>query len=48
MVMERVGGYLAYLELCENARAYDDVVITLEAEAEAEAIRKLEAQVHGG
>lgn len=46
--MERVGGYLAYLELCEDARAYEDVIITLEAEAEAKTILNLEAQVRGG
>ena len=31
--MDRVGGYLDYLALCEDSRAYDDVRLVLQAEA---------------
>lgn len=34
-VMDRVGGYLGYLALCEDARAYDDVLIVMQAESSA-------------
>jgi len=42
--MDRVGGYLGYLALLEDARAYDDVLIVLAGEADAARIRALEAQ----
>lgn len=33
--MEKAGGYLDYVALCEDARAYDDVLIILAGEADA-------------
>lgn len=40
--MDRVGGYLAYRTLCEDARAYDDVLAAMNGEADAARILKLE------
>jgi hypothetical protein len=37
--MDRVGGYLSYLALTENARAYDDVRLLMRAEGQAQLIR---------
>lgn len=37
--MDRVGGYAAYLELLEDARRYEDVVIAVSGESEAAWIR---------
>lgn len=34
--MDRVGGYAAYSALEEDARAYEDVVLAILGEAEAE------------
>ncbi|MGI8423587.1 MAG: hypothetical protein ACR2NO_05670 [Chloroflexota bacterium] len=42
--MDRVGGMAAYLALCEDARAYDDVLIVMAAEDEAARIRQAEAR----
>lgn len=42
--MDRAGGYLAYLALCEDARAYEDVVIALNGEADAQRILALQAE----
>lgn len=42
--MKYVGSYTDYLELIEDARAYDDVVIAMQAEGEAETIRAAEAE----
>jgi len=42
--MDRVGGYLGYLALLEDARAYSDILIVLAGEADAARIAKLEAQ----
>lgn len=42
--MDRVGGYLAYLALLEDDRAYDDVLMALEGEADASRVLKLEAE----
>lgn len=39
--MDRVGGFIAYRELCSDARAYDDVVLVMNAEAEAQRILQL-------
>ncbi len=38
--MDRAGGYLAYLALREDARAYDDVVLAMRAERDAAAERE--------
>lgn len=43
VVMDRVGGYLGYLALCEDARAYDDVLIVMRSEAQANKLAALEA-----
>jgi hypothetical protein len=40
-VMDRVGGYLSYLALWQHARDYDDVLIWMEAEAEARRLARL-------
>ena len=45
-VMDRVGGLPAYRELLADARAYDDVLIAMMGEAEAERIRDLERRAH--
>jgi hypothetical protein len=37
--MDRVGGYLSYLALTENARDYDDVRLLMQAEGQAQFIR---------
>ena len=42
--MDRVGGYLGYLALLEDARAYEDVLTVLAAETDAARIRALEAK----
>lgn len=43
--MDRVGGtYEDYLALREDARAFDDVLLWMEAEAKADRIRELEAK----
>lgn len=38
-VMDRVGGYLGYLALAEDARAYELVLLALKGEREAEWLR---------
>lgn len=45
--MDRVGGYIGYLALIEDARAYDDVLVALAGEADATSIRELEAKAKG-
>lgn len=40
--MDRVGGYLAYVELLADGRAYDDVLIAMQGEAEAGRLRQME------
>lgn len=40
--MDRVGGYLGYLALCEDALALDDVMVAMEGEADAQRILALE------
>lgn len=42
--MDRAGGYLAYLALCEDTRAYEDVVVVLNGEADARTILAQEAK----
>lgn len=43
--MDRVGGYAAYEALEQDARAYEDVVLAILGEAEAERWKRLkEAQ----
>ena len=42
VVMDRVGGYLGYQALCEDMRAYEDVLIAMQGEAEAQ--RLMEAR----
>ena len=37
--MDRVGGYSGYLALCDDVRAYDDVLIAMQGEAEAQRIQ---------
>lgn len=44
-VMDRVGGYLAYLELIENYQAYEDVVLAMAGEADARGILEIEAKM---
>lgn len=43
--MERVGGYQSWLLLNEDARAYDDVMIILEGEADAKRVQELEERL---
>lgn len=45
--MDRVGGYLAYAALCEDARAYDDVLIAMAGEADAQRVVELERKAGG-
>lgn len=40
--MDRVGGYLAYAALCEDAEAYEDVLIAMAGEADARRWMELE------
>lgn len=39
-----VGGYESYRLLLEDARAYDDVMIAMAGEADAQKIRKLRGE----
>lgn len=43
-VMDRVGGYLDYLALLGAARDYDDVLVWMQAEAEARTILRLRSE----
>ena len=43
--MDRVGGYLSYVALCEDARAYADVVLAMRGEYDAIEDRKLQQQM---
>lgn len=45
--MDRVGGYAAYRELLADARAYEDVVLVMEAESEANQILALKRAAEG-
>lgn len=45
--MDRAGGYLGYLALCEDARAYDDVLIALAGDSDAARIAALERKAAG-
>lgn len=40
MVMDRVGGYASYVALRADARAYEDVMLAMAAEAKARRIQK--------
>lgn len=40
--MDRVGGYDAYLALCEDVRAYEDVLIAMQGEGEAHRLQEAE------
>lgn len=40
--MDRVGGYLGYLALLEDAQALDDVLIVMAAEADAARIKAMQ------
>lgn len=44
--MDRVGGYLSYVALCEDARAFDDVVAAMNGEADAQRIAELERKAN--
>ena len=44
IVMDRVGGYLAYRALVDDARAYEDICIVLAGEADARRIADLETR----
>lgn len=46
--MDRVGGYLDYLALLEDARAYEDVLIAMRGESDAALILKQERSVAKG
>lgn len=46
--MDRVGGYTAYLALCEDARAYDDIMLAMHGEADAARVLELERKSKGG
>lgn len=45
--MEKAGGYLAYLALLADARAYDDLLIYMAGEADAEKVRELKRKAGG-
>lgn len=47
MVMDRVGGYLSYLALQEDARAFDDVLTVMAGEADAERIAEMQRKAAG-
>ena len=40
--MDRVGGMASYLALCEDVRAYEDVILAMSGESEASRIRAME------
>lgn len=40
--MDRAGGYLDYLALCEDLGDLEDVLIAMQGEAEADKIRRME------
>lgn len=42
--MDRVGGYLAYLALLDDERAFEDVIIVMNGEKDARDILKLEKE----
>jgi len=46
--MDRVGGYLAYRALLDDARAFDDVLAAMAGEADAALILKLERRANDG
>jgi len=46
--MDRVGGYLAYRALLDDARAFDDVLAAMAGEADAARILKLEQEARRG
>ena len=43
--MDRVGGYLDYLALLEDARAYEDVLTAMAGEADAALILRQERKL---
>lgn len=43
--MDRVGGYVNYLALLEDERAYDDVLAAMAGELDAHNVLKLEEAV---
>lgn len=45
--MDRVGGYLSFRALETDLRAYDDVLIAMQGEAQASHIREMEARSRG-
>ena len=44
--MDRVGGMTSYEALCDDARAYEDVLIAMAGESDAMKIREMESH-HG-
>lgn len=40
VVMDRVGGYLDYLALLQDSRAYDQIIVALNGESDASEIRR--------
>lgn len=47
--MDRVGSdYRSYLALCEDARAYDDVLIAMAGEADAAKVRRMQQEAERG
>lgn len=44
--MDRVGGYLAYLALLDDERAFEDVVIAMNGEDDARRIVELERKAN--
>lgn len=45
--MDRVGGYLSYVALCEDARAYEDVLTVMAGEADAAKVLELQRRSGG-
>lgn len=46
--MDRVGGYLDYCALLQDARDLEDVLTVMAGEADAASVRELERKAKGG
>jgi hypothetical protein len=45
--MERAGGFRDYLALRQDAAAYEDLLLAMAGDAEAETIRQIERRARG-
>lgn len=46
--MDRVGNFESWLLLCEDARAYDDVLTVMAGEADAAKVRRMQEEAKRG